>query len=84
MRPSSQHRPRTPALIGARLSNFPTATSALLPAHSAWLDTQAIPLVKTKIAPWIDVIGYASRKGNTAYDQQLSFQRNTSRTPVVI
>jgi len=65
----------TPALIGARLSNIPTATSALLPAHLAWLDTQAIPLVKTKIAPWIDVIGYASRKGNTAYNQQLSFQR---------
>ena len=65
----------TPALIGARLSNIPTAKSTLLPAHLAWLDTQAIPLVKTKIAPWIDIIGYASRKGDTAYNQQLSFQR---------
>jgi len=65
----------TRALIGARLSNFPTATSNLLPSHLAWLDTQAIPLVKTKIAPWIDIIGYASRKGDVAFNQRLSFQR---------
>lgn len=65
----------TRALIGARLSNIPTAKSTLLQAHLAWLDTQAIPLVKTKTAPWIDIIGYASRKGDTAFNQQLSFQR---------
>ncbi len=63
----------TRALIGARLSNIPTAKSTLL--RHLTLDTQAIPLVKTKIAPWIDIIGYASRKGDTAFNKQLSVQR---------
>jgi len=65
----------TPAIVGARLGNIPTAKSTLLPAHLAWLDTQAIPRVKTRIAPWIDIIGYASRKGDVAFNQRVSFQR---------
>ena len=65
----------TRALIGARLCNIPTATSKLLPAHIAWLDNQAIPLVKTRIAPWIDIVGYASKKGDAAFNQRLSIQR---------
>jgi len=53
----------TPALIGARLSNFPTATSALLRAHLAWLDRRERELGRRKTMTGIgaveaDVFGF--------------------------
>jgi hypothetical protein len=64
----------TPALAAARLCNFRTGSAFLLPGHTAWLDG-AITTAKSSIRPWIDMLGYASRLGSTAFNQNLSYRR---------
>jgi hypothetical protein len=42
----------TSAKAAARLSNMPTGTANLLPAHLSWLGAVVLPMTKVAIAPW--------------------------------
>jgi hypothetical protein len=70
-----QIRTEPGAKIAARLCNFVTAQSDLLDSHKAWLDSNVRPVVESLPNPWIDLMGYASRLGNSNFNQQLSGQR---------
>lgn len=65
----------TNAKAAARLCNFVTAQYRLLPAHEAWLDSDVQRVLKTMQFPWVDILGYASRRGSAAANLQLSKQR---------
>ena len=52
----------TAAAAAARLCNFATGGSRLLPAHVNWLDTKVRQLVAGNPSAWVDVIGHASRQ----------------------
>jgi hypothetical protein len=65
----------TSARVAARLCNFTTGHSTLLPAHVTWLDGQVQPVVASSANPWVDLIGYASRLGSSAANQRYSQER---------
>ena len=65
----------SPARAAARLCNFPTGHSNLLPAHLDWLDKSVAPLLHDLPNPWVDLIGFASHLGDAAFNQRLSFAR---------
>jgi hypothetical protein len=64
------------ALIGARLCNFKTGDSALLPKHSAWIKGDLIRATVGRHADfWINIQAYASRTGSERFNQALSVRR---------
>jgi hypothetical protein len=63
------------ARAAARLCNFPTGHSGLLPTHADWLDATVAPLLRAIPNPWVDLIGYASHLGDAGFNQRLSFAR---------
>lgn len=65
----------TPAKIVARLINFETAKSILLDSHISWLDQNVAPVIRFQQGSWVDLIGYASKRGNAELNRSLSFQR---------
>jgi hypothetical protein len=65
----------TSAAVAARLCNFVTAHDYLLKSHMDWLDANIPPAIKDLQTPWVDLIGYASRKGNDQFNHDLSFRR---------
>jgi len=68
--------PKPAQLIGARLCNFPTGHSALLPKHSAWINHDLIKATVERSADfWIDIQAYASKTGSERLNQALSVGR---------
>lgn len=65
----------TNAKVAARLCNFKTGFADLLVSHKTWLDANVLPAVQSIQGPWIDLIGYASRIGNTQANKALSQRR---------
>lgn len=65
----------TSAKSAARLCNFVTSEAKLLTSHIQYLDTEVAPVIKGMIGPWVDLFGYASRRGNSAFNTVLSEQR---------
>ncbi len=63
------------AKAAARLCNFVTGAARLLPAHQRWIDQVLGPIVKAAAAPYVHVVGFASRRGDAAFNQRLSEQR---------
>jgi hypothetical protein len=63
------------ATVAARLCNFKTAHSEILPAHRDWLKANVIPAIRNSPNPWVDVFGYASHLGDTAFNKTLSDKR---------
>ena len=62
----------------ARLCNFTTGKSELLPGHKKWLDGTVKPLVQSLQNPWVDLFGYASKLGSAQYNETLSKNRCTA------
>lgn len=60
---------------GARLCNFPTRSAELLPEHTTWLLSTVVPLLRDPQGAWIDVLAYASKRGDIKYNQGLSDRR---------
>jgi hypothetical protein len=48
--------------VAARLCNFPTGLADLLGSHQAWLEENVKPALQSAPAPWVDLIGHASRR----------------------
>jgi hypothetical protein len=65
----------TPAKVATRLCNFVTADSSLLRTHQEWLDANLRPIALSLHRPWVDLLGYASRRGDFEFNRQLSFRR---------
>jgi hypothetical protein len=69
----------TPAAAAARLINFTTAKADLLPGHKKWLDEKVIPAIRARPNAWIDLYGYASKRGNRQFNLGLS--KNRAKAP---
>jgi len=54
----------TRATFAGRLIDFQTRKSELLPEHRRWLQEMIVPAILTRPNAWIDVYGYASKRGN--------------------
>lgn len=65
----------TGALVAVRLCNFETSKAYLLTDHMAFLDSRVRPLLRSMPSAWVDIIGYASHRGNEGFNQRLSEQR---------
>lgn len=72
----------TKATVAARLCNFRTGSSAVLPTHAAWLAKAVKPVITSNPSSWVDLIGHASRQWNNAQglnshnlNRSLSLQR---------
>jgi hypothetical protein len=65
----------TSAKVAARLCNFPTAQAGLLPAHITFLENEVAPVIRNMQGPWVDLFGYASRRGDANFNMALSGRR---------
>jgi hypothetical protein len=65
----------TDALVAVRLCNFETSKAYLLTDHMAFLDSRVRPLLRNMPSAWVDIIGYASHRGDEGFNQRLSDQR---------
>lgn len=65
----------TPAKLAVRLCNFVTKGDFLLYSHQNWLDTNMQPIVRSLTNCWIDINGFASKRGNADYNYRLSKRR---------
>ncbi len=65
----------TPARAAARLCNFATSQSELSPGHQLYLMTEFKTAMQTFKSPWVEIVGYASRRGTSAGNLRLSRQR---------
>jgi hypothetical protein len=65
----------TTAKVAARLCNFATAHADLLPEHVEFLDKEIAPVIRGMQGPWVDLLGYASRRGDAAFNLALSERR---------
>ncbi len=65
----------TRVLKAARLVNFPTNTATLQQAHRNWIINELIPAIHQSPNPWIDLYGYASKKGSQQHNLMLSRSR---------
>lgn len=63
------------ARIAARLCNFQTGANFLLGTHNNWLDQNVAPIIRSQPTSWVDLHAYASRRGNTQLNDQISQQR---------
>jgi hypothetical protein len=66
------------AIIAARLCNFVTARTFLLLTHEEFLDQKVQPVIRNMLGPWVDMFGFASRKGDPVFNQRLSEGRIAS------
>ncbi|MFT3927828.1 MAG: hypothetical protein QM778_35195 [Myxococcales bacterium] len=62
-------------LTAARLCNFSTGQAFLLAKHHTWLQKDLLRAVRHSVAPWIDVVGYASKLGDANFNMTLSGHR---------
>lgn len=65
----------TGAKVAARLCNFETSTAYLKSAHIEFLDKEVASVIRGMQGPWVDLLGYASRRGDAGFNQTLSEQR---------
>lgn len=65
----------TPAKVAARLCNFETSQAYLQRAHIDFLDHEVAGVIRMMQGPWVDILGYASRRGDAAFNQGLSERR---------
>jgi hypothetical protein len=68
----------TDAKIAARLCNFVTGKDFLLAKHLVFLETEVAPVLRSMHGPWVDIHGYASRKGDANFNMALSKRRINS------
>lgn len=64
-----------PAIAAARLCNFHTGKFTLLDSHQKWIDQIIVPILRTQPETWIELVGYASRRGEFQLNDYLSFER---------
>jgi hypothetical protein len=50
----------------------------LRPGHQLWLQEQVVPAIIARSNPWVDLYGFASKKGNTQFNMTLSKNRATA------
>jgi len=65
----------SPFLVAARLCNFPTGKATLLSGHEEWIQGDARRAMASSRAPWIDIVAYASKRGDAQFNMQLSGAR---------
>jgi hypothetical protein len=65
----------SPFLLAARLCNFPTGKATLLPKHIEWIQGDVRRALASSPAPWVDVVGYASKLGDASSNMNLSGAR---------
>jgi hypothetical protein len=65
----------TTAKVAARLCNFDTGQAILLLAHEKFLDEEVAPVIRGMQGPWVDLFGYASRRGDATFNRRLSDNR---------
>jgi hypothetical protein len=63
------------AKVAARLCNFAEGGAGLLTSHLNWLRTKVAPILRSQPNSWVDLWGYASKKGGHADNQTLSEHR---------
>lgn len=63
------------ARVAARLCNFAEGNAGLLPAHINWLKANVAPIIRSQKNSWVDLWGFASKKGDQASNQILSENR---------
>jgi len=69
----------TPAAVAGRLINFQTGKFDLRPGHRLWLQEQVVPAIIARSNPWIDIYGFASKKGlDEQFNMTLSKNRATA------
>lgn len=61
--------------MSARLCNFVTGESFLLQSHVTWLDNEVQRFIRSSPNPWVDILGFASRKTGPPINQPLSERR---------
>lgn len=61
--------------MAGRLCNFATNKHALWPEHTAWLRLNIVPLLRDPRGAWVDVLAYASNRGDVGRNQKLSERR---------
>ncbi|KAA0990290.1 OmpA family protein [Dyadobacter aurulentus] len=66
----------TAPLAAARLSNFATGNTELLPAHKSWIATEVREALLVSPHAWIDIHGYSSHRGSKAGFDNLGLSRN--------
>src|SRR5262245_18669340 len=69
------YRPSTPNQPCARLCNFATGKSALLPAHRDWLQRSVVPVLRRNPGSTVQIRGLASKLGSAAFNDRLSADR---------
>ena len=62
-------------LVAARLCNFQTGYSALLPDHYTWIKNELKPKTDSSPEVWINIQAFASKKGSEKLNQALSERR---------
>lgn len=62
-------------VVGARLCDFSTGSDRPLPAHVDWVEKHFAPTIKKHPGAWVDLIGYASRRGSASFNMELSRKR---------
>ncbi len=67
--------PSTPSEPSARLCNFATGSSALLPSHKTWISSTLLPAVQAESLMYVQAAGLASRLGAEAFNQRLAAAR---------
>jgi hypothetical protein len=65
----------TSAKVAGRLVNFATGQADLLPGHIDFLEKEVAAVLRGMQGPWVDLIGYASRRGDAVFNQTLSERR---------
>src|SRR5262249_36799714 len=65
---------RTNAARKKRLIDFQTGKADLQPEHKAWLN-EVLQFISLTTYFYIDIIGYASKIGDAAFNERLSYSR---------
>jgi len=65
----------TYAKVAARLCNFETGEAFLKGSHVDFLDSEVRDVIQNMDGPWIDLFGYASRRGEESSNMTLSMNR---------
>ena len=72
------------ARVAARLCNFETGEKFLLGSHINWLDQNVAPIIRSQPNSWVDLHGYASKRGDTKFNDYISQQRCDSAKSRII
>jgi hypothetical protein len=65
----------THAKVAARLCNFETGEAFLKSSHVDFLDSEVRNVIQNMEGPWVDLFGYASRRGDESFNMTLSVNR---------